>query len=419
MMSIQTDHAAVAEEATVVKSPPYALISWGAVIAGLIFIIALSWLMLLLGSAIGVSVADASDAESISQGFTIGASIWMLLTALICYFLGALLTARLAGSDNETVGLLHGITLWSVATVITVLMTYWGITSAVQTGISAATSVAGAAGSTLSSAAQAGGTAITQGGQALAWAGDQFAETQLADSIAARVRRQAAEMAAEVEASGGAEVSQEDAQEALSNLNAETLQKVAANLIAGDTEAAKQAMADETNLSGEQVDELVEGVQQSITESTAAEEAQARLDQAAKQTAQWLSSHGGSNVSQSEARRAVEQLDSATIQRVAVNLISGNVEGAKSALAANTTLSEEQINSIVDSVNKEFQERVDQFQQQAGEVVETASTYSQAVLWGTFVCSALALVVSIVGGWIGAANVHRNMVVSARREFRV
>src|SRR3569832_569620 len=49
------------------------LISWGAIIAGLFFVITASWLLFLLGSAIGVSIADASDMEAIGKGFGLGA----------------------------------------------------------------------------------------------------------------------------------------------------------------------------------------------------------------------------------------------------------------------------------------------------------------------------------------------------------
>ncbi|MEX2496870.1 MAG: hypothetical protein WD448_12320, partial [Woeseia sp.] len=95
--------ATVREAALAAESDRRPLISWGAVIAGLAFVLAATWLLFLLGSAIGVSVADASDLDAMGKGFGIGVGIWILLTSLLTFFLGSLLTARLAGKPEHTV----------------------------------------------------------------------------------------------------------------------------------------------------------------------------------------------------------------------------------------------------------------------------------------------------------------------------
>src|SRR3569623_1934867 len=110
------------------------LISWGAIIAGLFFVITASWLLFLLGSAIGVSIADASDMEAIGKGFGLGAAIWIVLSGIISFFLGGWVAARLSGRPDDNDGVLHGLTMWSVATVVMLVLGSWGIGSVIHAG---------------------------------------------------------------------------------------------------------------------------------------------------------------------------------------------------------------------------------------------------------------------------------------------
>ncbi|MFG0332322.1 MAG: hypothetical protein ACF8TS_03075, partial [Maioricimonas sp. JB049] len=101
--STPTGHVGSREEVvTNLDRPP--LLSWGAIVGGVVFLVASSWLLNLLGFAMGVSVADATDGDAINNGLSIGAIVWIILSALIAYFLGSLLTARLSGKIDSTVG---------------------------------------------------------------------------------------------------------------------------------------------------------------------------------------------------------------------------------------------------------------------------------------------------------------------------
>ena len=128
-------------------------LSWGAVIAGLFIVLSVGWLLELLGVAIGISIADVSD--SITMGGTLApaASIWLLVCWLVSFFLGAMVTARLAGRIDDTSGMLHGLTLWAVATVVTVSLTYYGMSVLANTGTQALGVAAKGVGSTLSATA--------------------------------------------------------------------------------------------------------------------------------------------------------------------------------------------------------------------------------------------------------------------------
>src|SRR3569623_810611 len=109
------------------------LLSWGYIIAGLFFVISASWLVFLLGSAIGVSIADASDMEAIGKGFGLGAAIWIVLSGIISFFLGSWEAARQSGRPDDNDGMLHGLTLWSVATVEMLVLGSWGIGRVIHT----------------------------------------------------------------------------------------------------------------------------------------------------------------------------------------------------------------------------------------------------------------------------------------------
>lgn len=60
--------------------------SWAAIICGLVVTTATAWLLSLLGSAIGASVLDGTDADALGDGFGIGAIIWIVFTGLAAFF---------------------------------------------------------------------------------------------------------------------------------------------------------------------------------------------------------------------------------------------------------------------------------------------------------------------------------------------
>ena len=77
---------------TVVARRLYA--SWPAIFCGLATAMATVWFLSLLGSVIGMSVLDGTDAEAMGTGLGIGAIIWILMTGLVAFLFGGLLTGR-------------------------------------------------------------------------------------------------------------------------------------------------------------------------------------------------------------------------------------------------------------------------------------------------------------------------------------
>jgi len=243
------------------------LVSWGAIIAGLFFVITVSWLLFLLGSAVGISIADASDMEAIGKGFGLGAAIWIVLSGIISFFLGSWVAARLSGRPDDNDGMLHGLTLWSVATVVMLVLGSWGIGSVIHAG-----------------QALINGTASI--GKMVAQRGDLPADLNqlpLVTDVEAAVKRAAADALARTadQAGAGEPVSAEEARRTIEQLNGRILERVAGQLIAGNPDRAKAVLAANTTLNEQQINALIDGAQQQVSQRV--DEAKQKAKQVAEQ----------------------------------------------------------------------------------------------------------------------------------------
>lgn len=262
---------AVVEREVVAEVPRPAQISWGAVFAGTFVVAGVSWLLFLLGSAIGVGIADASDMEAIGDGLGIGAIIWILISSLLAYFIGSVLAGRLAGSPNETVGMLHGVTLWGFGTTLMLLMSYYGISGLVQTGQSLIKATAGAGAAVVSSAAV--GAAGAAGAVNAADVNMQsLLNSPLMTDIQAQIKRQASEVIAKADeqTAGGAEVSEAEIRRALRQIDQRTLRDVAMQLLGGNVASAKNALVVNTDLSEEEINAIVDGISNAVEQQVEA-----------------------------------------------------------------------------------------------------------------------------------------------------
>ena len=129
-------------------------ISWAAIIAGVILVIATQLLLSMIGIGVGLGMVDPTAGGTPGAGnFGIGAGVWWLVSSLIALAFGAYAASWLAGLDNRFDGVLHGLVIWGIST----LLTFYLLTSAVGGLIGGAFSVVGsglsAAGSGISAAA--------------------------------------------------------------------------------------------------------------------------------------------------------------------------------------------------------------------------------------------------------------------------
>jgi len=388
------------------------MISWGSVLAGLVFCVALSWLLYLLGLAIGVSVTDVTDAEAIGSGLAIGAVIWMVLSSLLVFFLGAMLTARLSGKHDTTTGMLHGVTLWGLVTTLMLVLSVVGITGLLQTGQKLVSSTATV---TTNTAASLVGGSATNTLDYFTRNASQIMDSKIVNNIQAKLKRQASKIIADADAKGGAKVSQRDISETIEQLDSDDLQDITTHLIEGNTEQAKETLSKRSDLTERQIDDLIEGLSTEVKEMAKsvedelalAKDVQNRVKQQFSSFVAGLDAPGGPRVSTQDVSRALEQLDLQTVQSAAIQLLQRDIEGAKDILVANTDLTDEQINDLVDGVNQEVERTIAQYRDKLNTATEAIATYSQAVLWSVFAASAIGLVLSILGGYFGATTSKR------------
>lgn len=87
-------------------------ISWGAIFAGGLTALSVSILLHLLGVGIGFSTIDPLEQGSTMSGLGTGALIWWIIANLIALFLGGLVAGRMAGFPSKKDGGLHGFLAW-------------------------------------------------------------------------------------------------------------------------------------------------------------------------------------------------------------------------------------------------------------------------------------------------------------------
>jgi hypothetical protein len=156
-----------------------ARISWSAVIAGVVLVIAAQLALSALGAGIGLGMARPGEANASEMAqFGTGAGLWWVGSVVVSLVLGCAAAARLAGVATRVDGVLHGLVIWGVA----LLLSLYLIGTAAGGLIGGAFSVIGGtvstAAGTLSGAAKDGAQAMlpgTQPGDAAAQAGRQAA----------------------------------------------------------------------------------------------------------------------------------------------------------------------------------------------------------------------------------------------------
>ncbi len=373
--------------------------SWGSIFAGLALFFALSWLLLLLGAALGVGIADATDLAAVGEGLGIGSIIWLLLTSLVATFAGALLAAKLAGSADDRIGALHGLTLWAVSTLAVLLLGAFGIGGAVN-----------AVSSAVSSGSQAATVMVS--GMAGSDSGSMLPES-VTNGVAATIKRQAGKAVSGV-AAGSDSPDETEVRAAIDSLSSEDMAAITSALMSGNDQVARDRLTDRTNLSDAEVDSIITGVKaeiQNLEESEAVTKAQdwieQRLAEAKREASQSVADLGGQELTAAEVRQAVNEIDADTLTSAGGYLIQGKPQQAKDVLVAQTSLSEREVNAIIDGAEQEVDAMLQEAKARLNETTESIGTYTQAVLWAGFIAGCLGLIAGLVGGYIGADTVRR------------
>ncbi|MDX2185845.1 MAG: hypothetical protein SFV32_02835 [Opitutaceae bacterium] len=158
MPTIMTQNPYVST-AAITEAPPTRPMCWGAVLAGAVAALSTHLLITLFGIGLGVQLIDPVDAGDAAQKLSIGVGIAWSVSALISLWFGGWVAGRLTPEPSRGLGGLHGLLVWSVATV-TVALAFTGSAGVMAGGLAKlAGKTAGATGSAL---AQASGDSMQQ-----------------------------------------------------------------------------------------------------------------------------------------------------------------------------------------------------------------------------------------------------------------
>jgi hypothetical protein len=130
-------------------------ISWGAVFAGVVMVLAVQLLLSMLGLGIGLSTVDPAQGGGTpsASSLGIGAGLWWGVSYLIALVIGGYVAARLAANLADFDGMLHGLLTWAFALLVTVYLLSTAVGSVIGGAFTAVSSTLSAAGQTIKEAA--------------------------------------------------------------------------------------------------------------------------------------------------------------------------------------------------------------------------------------------------------------------------
>ncbi|MGK7867037.1 hypothetical protein [Falsiroseomonas sp. E2-1-a20] len=136
-------------------------VSWGAILSGALVAVVVGAMFNILGVAIGASTVDLAIPGETPEASTFGiaGAAWFLLSNLLGLACGGYVAARLSGTADDTDGVLHGLSVWAIAFLVSGVLlgnvvagTARGVGSAVNSVASGLGSAAGSLGSAASEA---------------------------------------------------------------------------------------------------------------------------------------------------------------------------------------------------------------------------------------------------------------------------
>ena len=121
-------------------------VSWGAIFAGVTIALVTQVILTLLGAGIGIAAIDPTGSASSNPsatGFSIGAAVWTVVSALISAFAGGYIAARMSGRADRLAAGLHGLTTWAFTTLLVLYLLTTTVGSLVGRAIGGVTSAVG------------------------------------------------------------------------------------------------------------------------------------------------------------------------------------------------------------------------------------------------------------------------------------
>ena len=94
---------------TIVTSNTHVTMNWGAIFGGWLVATGIASLIYVGGLAVGFDGFDPYEEAAT------GAAIWIILTWAVSLFIGGMFASWFDGKTDQTVGTLHGITVWGLS----------------------------------------------------------------------------------------------------------------------------------------------------------------------------------------------------------------------------------------------------------------------------------------------------------------
>ncbi len=153
-------------------------LSWSAVLAGSIFTLIFMFLLNLIGTAVGMSQINPQEHDSPDgQTLATGALVWIGVSNLLALFAGGWLAAYFAGVPEPLDGLLHGLMVWALTGLATILLVMSGLGRIMNGLAGLVSSGLRLTGSAASGAAHLAGGVAQTAGSAVGSVGNLTAQT--------------------------------------------------------------------------------------------------------------------------------------------------------------------------------------------------------------------------------------------------
>lgn len=96
-------------------------VRWGAIFAGLVVGLASNFLLVLIGTATGLSMFNVGNMPS-GQTVSVAASLWNTASMIIAAFIGGYVAARASGLKRASDGILHAVVAWGLTLLLSIML---------------------------------------------------------------------------------------------------------------------------------------------------------------------------------------------------------------------------------------------------------------------------------------------------------
>ncbi|MBZ4331896.1 hypothetical protein [Corallococcus sp. AS-1-12] len=133
-------------------------LSWGAIFGGTFVALGVWILLYTLGLALGLSSVNPADASS-AKSAGIFTGIWSVIVPLVALFVGGVVAARSAGIVDKAGGAMHGAVLWGLTTLLGVMVVGMLVSNVLGAVFNVGKAAVGAGGTAAVGAVTGGGEA--------------------------------------------------------------------------------------------------------------------------------------------------------------------------------------------------------------------------------------------------------------------